>query len=192
MSQHALEAIKEKIPAITRIETDKTAVSTTRPTSAKTSTSGSLVTTDQLNQLGQRLVVAYPQIRREIRRIDEQLDPAVRDDMLLQLGEALGKWQYRKNYSLGARLTLDKTLQRIVWPALEDFLQITKGETFVRVLDCPHCATEQTPTEPNCHFITGYIRGFLEVIPRLPSQQVIQTQSKALGHNACVFEIKQI
>ncbi len=144
-----------------------------------------------LNDYGQQLVSQYPNIRQLLTKIDSDLPEAVNQEVLTKLGKGFGRWQCNNNYSLGGLLPLDKTLQRMLWPSMEDFLMLEVKGNRVEVMDCPHCF-DNVDDEPSCYFITAYIQGFLDTLNHLPLTSVVQLHSKASGHRHCSFEVSSI
>ncbi len=142
-----------------------------------------------LKNYGKQLIGEYPNISHLLKKIDNELAPSIKQEMLTKLGKGLGRWQCKNNYSLGGLLSLDKTLQRMVWPSLKDFLTIDAKGTFVEVHDCPHCFN-QVDSKPSCFFIAGFIEGFLDSLNHLPLTSVAQIHSKAMGHKHCSFEVR--
>ncbi len=144
-----------------------------------------------LNNYGKKIVEKFPHINELLQHIDRELDPSIQRVVLSKLGEGVGRWQYNHNYQFGGLLPLDKTLQRMVWPSLQDFLSINAKDHIVEVYDCPHCAG-RVDSGSNCLFISSYIQGFLNSLAHLPAISVIQLQSKSMGHGYCSFEVKEV
>lgn len=174
-----LEAVKNSIPEIINIESEQ------QPVAKKNMVDISPLLVDY----GKQLISEYPHINYLLETIENKLDEDVRDEVLCKLGRALGKWQFKKNYALGSSLPLDKTLQRMVWPSLEEFLHLQKDHNKIRVSNCPHCDIREYNSEPNCPFIIGYINGFLGMLPHLSSVEVRQISSRSSGGSHCAFEV---
>jgi predicted hydrocarbon binding protein len=144
---------------------------------------------DLLKTYGKQLIGKHPDIRQLIQKIDNELDLIIKEQVLTKLGKGFGKWLCKNNYALGGLLSLDKTLQRMLWPSLNEFLSVNVKGNIVEVSDCPHCAN-QSDSVPSCFFIKGYIEGFLNALEHLPSTTVVQLSSKAMGDNLCDFEVE--
>lgn len=142
-----------------------------------------------LKNYGKQLVSEYPDIRQLIQKIDNELDLTIKKEVLTKLGKGFGKWQCKNNYALGGLLSFDKTLQRMLWPSLNEFLNAKARGNIIEISDCPHCA-KQSDSALNCFFIKGYIEGFLDALEHLPSTSVVQLSSKSMGDIHCDFEVK--
>ncbi len=144
-----------------------------------------------LKSYGEQVIEKFPDINEYLTGIDHQLAPSNKEEILTKLGKGIGRWQCKKNYALGGLLDLDKTLERMLWLSLNDFLSIEASGNMIAVSDCPHCSGQQVvDTQPSCFFIIGYIQGFLGFLEHLPVTTVIQLHSKATGHKSCDFEIR--
>jgi len=143
----------------------------------------------QLALYGKKLVGEFPDILSILQQIDNELDETIKEQVLTKLGKGLGRWLCKSNYSLGGLLSLDKTLNRMLWPSLNEFLSVKAKGAVVEVSNCPHCI-DQFDSKPSCFFIKGYIEGFLSVLDHLPPTLIIQLHSKAMGDNHCDFEVK--
>jgi predicted hydrocarbon binding protein len=142
-----------------------------------------------LKTYGKQLVGKYPDIWQLIKKIDNELDLIIKEQVLTKLGKGFGRWQCKNNYTLGGLLSLDKTLQRMLWPSLNEFLSVNAKGNIIEVNDCPHC-TNQSDSTPSCFFIKGYIEGFLTALEHLPTVSIVQLSSKAMGDKHCDFEVK--
>ncbi len=144
---------------------------------------------DLISNLGNQLINKYPDILPLLKKIDYSLSVETRQDVLSKLGRGIGRWHSKNKFSRGSRLSLDKTLQRMLCPSLKKFLDIEYSNKQVIVNNCPHCY-QQEDHKPGCYFITAYIQGFLDTFTHLPATTVNQLHSKANGFENCIFEIR--
>ncbi|MEE9413379.1 MAG: hypothetical protein V3V22_10050 [Methylococcales bacterium] len=142
-----------------------------------------------LKSYGKQLIGQYPDIRHLLTNIENEIPSDIRQDLFTRLGKGFGRWQCTNNQSLGGLLSLEKTLKRILWPALNDFLDIEALGNQVEVRDCPHCF-DKAQKETNCYFITAYIQGYLDALDHLPGTSVVQLPRKSSMHEHCRFEVR--
>ena len=142
-----------------------------------------------LDQYGPQLISSYPKVQDTLKKCTGELPASGKPEVLSRLGRGLGRWQYGQNYALGGLLSLDKTLQRMLWPSLEKFLDIEADGNRVKVKNCPVCASSSTG-EDNCHFIAAYIEGFLGELAHLSGASVVQSAAAAAGSPHCSFEVR--
>ncbi len=180
-SQGEFEYLKTDVPQVLQIhDTDKAPI---------TQTTAGVDVSSQLKIYGKQLIGQYPDIRHLLTNIENEIPSEIRQDLFTRLGKGFGRWQCTNNKSLGGLLSLDKTLQRILWPALNDFLDIEALGNRVEVRDCPHCF-DKIQKESNCYFITAYIEGYLAVLDHLPDTSVVQLPRKSSVHEYCRFEVR--
>ena len=141
-----------------------------------------------LDRYGPQLIGRFPGIRDTLQKCAAELPASSKPEVLTRLGRGLGRWQYAQNYALGGLLSLEKTLQRMLWPSLEDFLDIETSGNRVEVRNCPVCASHDVGAS-DCHFVAGYIAGFLGELAHLPATSVIQSAAAA-GSAHCSFEVR--
>ncbi len=135
-----------------------------------------------------QIVAAYPKIVPLVRSFERRLGPAAGSSALFEIGHRVGVREYRKNYSLGSPLQLSASLKRIVVPALRGFAKAESGDAEIRVKACPFCGDRKTPT-PNCHFVSGFIQGFLDSAPTTQGLSVLQSQGLSAGDPQCTFVV---
>lgn len=142
-----------------------------------------------VSRYGKLMVGRYPDIADLVIQFDDEVPAIERNAALMSLGKGIGRWQYKKKYSLGAKLSLDKTIQRMLWPALSEFVAINREGARVFVLNCPHGSGSAGTIEPDCNFVTGFISGFLNETGHFRGVDVVQL-SKQKGSGHCCFEIR--
>lgn len=143
----------------------------------------------RLDEYGKQLISQYPGIRDTLQKCVDELPASSKAELLARLGQGLGRWRFRKDYALGGLLSLDKTLQRMLWPSLDDFLDIEADGNRLDVRDCPVCASHIGAGE-QCHFVAAYIEGFLGELTHLPPTRVVQSAAAAAGSPHCSFEVR--
>ncbi len=185
-----LNSIREIVPTVVQIqsvgaEKGQVAAKRTRQQPASAVVTGDAK--EIAGRFGKQMVASFPNIRPIIKQLNDELDSEIRDDVMLKLGKGIGRWRYKKRYAHGAKLPLDKTLQRLAWPALGEFVEISKEEMRVHVHNCQHGS--QTADTPDCHFITGFLQGFLGEMTHFRAVDVVQA-GKSTGGGSCVFEVR--
>jgi len=142
-----------------------------------------------LDEYGPRLIKQYPGIHDSLSKCTAGLPESGKLEVLTKLGKGLGRWRYKQDYARGGLLSFDKTVQRMLWPSLEDFLDIESDGNRVNVKDCPVCASHADGGK-NCHFIAAYIEGFLGELSHLSNTSVVQSAAAAAGSPHCSFEVR--
>lgn len=128
----------------------------------------------------------FPVVLPRLLTMERLMPESQRADTLRAIGRRLGAWIYKRDYSLGGRLSADNMNKRIALPALE---QITTaklvGNNFV--LDAsPFSLTPDAA--PKCHFFCGYLEGVLSEANGGRPLVVQETLCRANGHSSCMFE----
>lgn len=130
----------------------------------------------------------FPVVLPRLLTMERLMPESQRADTLRAIGRRLGAWIYKRDYSLGGRLSADMMNKRIALPALE---QITTaklvGNNFV--LDAsPFSLTPDAA--PKCHFFCGYLEGVLSEANGGRPLVVQETLCRANGHSSCMFEAR--
>ena len=140
---------------------------------------------------GRKLIAAYPDVAGSIKRLETEVWNADREEVFSKLGAGIGRWQYKKNFAVGARLSLEKALLRSLKPALSDFLNVSIQDTTISVTDCPHCAGSRNTSENSCYFVSSFIEAFMNEMSHLRGLHVEQVLAKSMGASACQFKIRR-
>ena len=135
------------------------------------------------------LVKAYPDVVAPINEYAGMLDAGNRATVIYNLGRNLGSREFQVHYADGAQLDHEKTMKRMLTPALHEIVEADVHAQHVFVSDCPFCS-QAADQETGCDFLRGYLYGFLSGNKNSPVSAVHQMQSVLKGDDRCGFEIE--
>lgn len=130
----------------------------------------------------------YPDIVDVVRRYEDAVPNEIRDQALHALGRKVGGGIYQRDYSLGSPLKLSATISRELVPALKEFSKVKAKNDVISLIKCPFCKLSDS-NHSGCHFVVGYIEGFLASNPAVKDAQVRETSCGAGSTNICEFTI---
>ena len=128
----------------------------------------------------------YPRIFPLLIQLGHTTHPQARDASLYLAGRRIGRWVYRRDFELGARLGLADAIKRVVLPALRGLVPTEMNKERLHIRNCPLC---QADTESGGRFFCGFIEGLLAEPVASPSLSVCETSCHGNGAPTCVFEI---
>ncbi|MBB6188193.1 hypothetical protein [Rhodanobacter sp. MP7CTX1] len=128
----------------------------------------------------------YPGIFPLLIKLGHALHPEARDASLYLAGRRIGRWVYRRDFELGAKLGLADAIKRVALPALRKLVSTEVDNERLHIRDCPLC---QTGGASGGRFFCGFIEGLLAEPVASPSLFVRETSCHGDGAAACVFEI---
>jgi predicted hydrocarbon binding protein len=138
------------------------------------------------------LARSFPNIFDTVLAFERDLPPNVRDASTHYAGKRLGAWVFKRDYALGARLNLAKSIKQIALPALRELVRNTElADGHLHVKDSPLCDT-QWHGGASCHFLRGYLEGLLSESDHLGSLRVAELSCRNTGAEACTFAITSI
>jgi predicted hydrocarbon binding protein len=132
------------------------------------------------------LTKEYPGIFPMLINLGHTLHPAARDASLYLAGRRTGRWVYRRDFELGARLGLADAIKRVALPALRGLVSAEMDKERLHIRDCPLC---QTVGESGGRFFCGFIEGLLAEPVASASLSVRETSCRGNGAPICVFEV---
>ncbi|MCH1782389.1 MULTISPECIES: hypothetical protein [Psychrobacter] len=130
----------------------------------------------------------YPKITDIVSQYEASLPSEQRATALHQLGRKVGGGIYQRDYSLGSPLKMPTTISRELVPALKGFCKVKAKNNVVSLIKCPFCKSSDS-NHSGCHFVIGYIEGFLASNPAIETVQVEETSCGAGSTNICEFTI---
>lgn len=133
------------------------------------------------------LIKKQPNITSLICEYRKSLEPEQHTETLFSLGHNLGAREYKVKYSRGNTLNTELTIKRMLQPALNTFLSIETSENELFVYDCPFCNSYSDGKNQECHFIRGYINGFLNATKDEAKVTPLQTVNIHQGGKCCGF-----
>lgn len=135
-----------------------------------------------------KISTAFPNIVTVVQQFTNSLVDAEYDSALYSLGQSVGGGVYKRDYSLGSPLPLDKTLTRELSRALKPFSVMTIEGNTVSLKQSPFGANSASEKSNNA-FIAGFIHGFLAKNPVVDVQQVNTIKDESPSSKHCTFEI---
>ena len=130
----------------------------------------------------------YPKIADIVSQYEDSLPIERRVTALQELGRKVGGGIYQRDYSLGSPLKMPTTITRELVPALKGLSKVKAKNNVIYLIKCPFCKSSDH-THSGCHFIVGYIEGFLASNPAIDVVQVEETNCGAGSTNICEFTI---
>ena len=130
----------------------------------------------------------YPKIADIVSQYEASLPADQRVTALHELGRKVGGGIYQRDYSLGSPLKMPTTIKRELVPALKGLSKVKAKDNVIYLIKCPFCKSADM-NHSGCHFIVGYIEGFLASNPAIDLVQVEETNCGAGSTNICEFTI---
>ena len=131
----------------------------------------------------------YPKIADIVSQYEASLPSDRRMAALHELGRKVGGGIYQRDYSLGSPLKMPTTINRELVPALKGFSKVKAKNNVIYLIKCPFCNPSEH-SHSGCHFVVGYIEGFLANNPAIGVVQVEETNCGANSTNICEFTIE--
>lgn len=130
----------------------------------------------------------YPKIADIVSQYEMSLPADQRMSALHELGRKVGGGIYQRDYSLGSPLKMPTTINRELVPALKGLSKVKAKNNVIYLIKCPFCKSSDH-NHSGCHFVVGYIEGFLASNPAVDKVQVEETNCGAGSTNICEFTI---
>jgi len=131
----------------------------------------------------------YPKIADIVSQYEASLPADRRMTALHELGRKVGGGIYQRDYALGSPLKMPKTISRELVPALKGLSKVKAKDNIIYLIKCPFCKSSDH-NHSGCHFVVGYIEGFLASNPAVDMIQVEETNCGAGSTNICEFTIR--
>ena len=131
----------------------------------------------------------YPKIADIVSQYEASLPADRRMTALHELGRKVGGGIYQRDYALGSPLKMPKTISRELVPALKGLSKVKAKDNVIYLIKCPFCKSSGH-NHSGCHFVVGYIEGFLASNPAVDMIQVEETNCGAGSTNICEFTIR--
>lgn len=131
----------------------------------------------------------YPNIVEAVAQYEAGLTNDKRASALHELGRKVGGGIYQRDYALGSPLKRPAAISRELVPALKAFSKVQADENVITLIGCPFCGSSSAG-HSGCHFIVGYIEGFLRSNPAVGKASAEETSCGAGINNICEFTIR--
>lgn len=130
----------------------------------------------------------YPDIVDIVKQYEASLTNDQHATALHDLGRKVGGGIYQRDYALGSPLKISTAISRELVPALKAFSKVKVKNNLITLIKCPFCKSSHT-NHSGCHFIVGYIEGFLMSNPAVGAVKVEEISCGAGGTNICEFTL---
>jgi predicted hydrocarbon binding protein len=129
----------------------------------------------------------YPDIFNRVLSFEHELAAVQREATTRYAGARLGAWIYKRDYALGARLSLADSVKHIALPAMRHLLHVVEmnGEG-LRIVGSPFAGIG-LHRGTSCHFLRGCLEGLLNEPGHLGRPRVFETFCRNTGADACTF-----
>jgi len=130
----------------------------------------------------------YPRIFPWLINLEYAVAEEARDASLYLAGRRTGNWVFKRDFALGAKLSLPDAIRRIAVPALRALVTVDHQEHQLHVKACPLC---QPGGASGGRFFCGFIEGLLSESVGARAVFVRETSCHSQGAAMCVFDISQ-
>ncbi len=130
----------------------------------------------------------YPDIVDVVKQYEAGLTGDEREAALQSLGRKVGGGIYQRDYALGSPLKMSAAISRELVPALKAFCKVKVDGYNLSLVKCPFCQSADA-SHSGCHFVVGYIDGFLASNPAVGQANVEETSCGAGSTNICEFTV---
>jgi predicted hydrocarbon binding protein len=140
----------------------------------------------QVEHILPKLAQEYPNIYPWLVALENSVSDSVRESSLMLAGRRTGAWVYKRDYAMGAKLSLSDAIKRIGVPALKQLVEIEQHGVHINILNSPLCAPG---VQSGCKFYGGYLEGLLgaSVAPKKVFVRHLSCRGAGAAH--CVMEI---
>ena len=135
-----------------------------------------------------QLARSYPNLFLFVHALDHELDAAQREPTLRYIGQRVGAWVYKRDFALGAQLTLAQAIRHIALPAMRQVVQAELLGESIEITDSPFPHRGQRGA--CCHFLGGMLDGLLRTTQSGDAVRVTETRCRNTGAAACRFEFR--
>lgn len=159
--------------------------STPKPASASDD-AATAMDTRRVESLLPQLARDYPNIFIQLLALEHDLPPPQREATLRYIGQRVGTWVYKRDYSLGGHLALADAVRHIALPAMRQLVQAELHEDTLRVKNSPFCHRGEHGA--SCHFLRGMLGGLLGGPHGTEGVRVVESHCRNTGAETCCFE----
>ncbi|RDZ26475.1 hypothetical protein [Lysobacter silvisoli] len=142
--------------------------------------------TRRVEALLPQLARDYPNIFIQLLALEHDLPPAQREATLRYVGQRVGTWVYKRDFSLGGHLALADAVRHIALPAMRQLVQAELQDDTLRIKNSPFCHRGEHGS--SCHFLRGMLGGLLGGPHGTEGLRVVESHCRNTGAEACCFE----
>ncbi|HEY9131339.1 MAG TPA: hypothetical protein VIM98_06240 [Dyella sp.] len=128
----------------------------------------------------------YPRIFPWLVTLQNAVPEEAREPSLLLAGRRTGAWVYKRDYALGAKLSLPEAVKRIALPALRTLAMVEQQGDHLHIRNSALCSPQG---HSSCKFFSGYVEGLLGDAMTTGRVFVRNAQCRSHGAVDCVLEI---
>ena len=128
----------------------------------------------------------YPKIYPWLRNLEHAVPADAREASLHLAGRRTGAWVYKRNYAMGARLTLVDAIKRIAVPAMRELASVDWRDGQLLIQNSPLCSPG---SQSGCRFYSGYLEGVLGGSVEPQTVFVRNLFCRSHGAASCILEI---
>ena len=132
-----------------------------------------------------KLAADYPQILPRLALLEQEVPPEEHDAILRYVGNRVGAWVYKRDFSLGARLGLHDAVRHIALPAVRQLLPADVEDEGLRIKASPFCGNGQHGR--TCHFFRGFFEGLINTSRTDKPANIEEAHCRNSGASYCVF-----
>ena len=136
-----------------------------------------------------KLAADYPQILPRLVLLEQEVPPDEHDSVLRYVGNRVGTWVYKRDFSLGARLGLHDAVRHIALPAVRQLLPADIDDEGLRIKASPFCGNGEHGR--TCHFFRGFFEGLLNTSRADQPANVEEAHCRNSGASYCVFTFNE-
>ncbi|MGZ8216096.1 hypothetical protein [Methylomagnum sp.] len=136
-----------------------------------------------------KLVKDHPNLEDLVKQAEAERDEEATGNILVAIGDRVGRREYARHYALGSPLKLQSALPRMVVPAMKQFVNATAEDEMVVIPACSFCNRDPAQGK-SCGFLQGFISGLLRSAPTTSTVTVVQSGCALKGHASCRFEMR--
>jgi predicted hydrocarbon binding protein len=132
-----------------------------------------------------KLAADYPQILPRLVLLEQEVPAEEHESVLRYVGNRVGAWVYKRDFSLGARLGLHDAVRHIALPATRQLLPAEIDDDGLRIKASPFCGNDQHGR--TCHFFRGFFEGLINTSRTDKPANVEEAHCRNTGASYCVF-----
>lgn len=140
----------------------------------------------QVESVLPQLARDYPKIFPWLLTLEHAVADAAREPSLLLAGQRTGAWVFKRDYAMGAKLTLAEAIKRIALPALRELApaELRDGQLYIQ--NSPLCPPGG---HSGCSFFNGFLEGLLAGTVAPYQLMVRRLHCRCDGGSSCVFDV---
>lgn len=128
----------------------------------------------------------YPKIFPWLRNLEHAVAADAREASLHLAGRRTGAWVYKRDFAMGAKLSLVDAIKRIAVPAMRELASVDWRDGQLLIQNSPLCSPG---SHSGCRFFSGYLEGVLGGSVEPQTVFVRNLFCRSHGAASCILEI---